>query len=244
MARTVEDAAAMLSVMAGSDMNDVKTALIPFDEIPDYYVAAKRKDISRYRLGIPRNALGDLSPATLESFESIVKQLAADGAKVVDINFPGMTEYSMMSLAEKCDYMAGEFHDAIAKYFSNLITNPNGLTNLEDLRDFVKESEGEEFPERGVQRFEQALEVTRDSVAYNVGRQRALYFAGVGGIEGAFDIDRLDAILVPSEATAANYFAACNGHPQITVPVGFRPQDTEVKKNETGNLTTEAPNMP
>ncbi len=89
---------------------------------------------------------------------------------------------------------------------------------------------------------EQSMACPQDSPSYRDARDRVLSFAG--GIQTALDHERLDSIMVPSGYATANFFAAGDGYPQITVPLGFLPADTQVKMNLTGRLTDEAPNVP
>jgi len=247
IARTVEDAAAMLTIMAGKDVNDRKTDLIPFAAIPDYRAACKQASLSNYRIGIPRHtfdSIDDLHPHQLEIFDSIVEKLRSTGAEIIDVEFPGFEQFSQLQGNEKTEYMSGEFHHAIDEYFSKLATNPNDIRKLEDAIAFLKTTAEEEYETRGAYRLEHTLEVTRESPEYKAAKERAAYFAGEGGIQGALDRHQLDALVLLSDVWCPNYFAACEGHPQISVPLGYMPPDQDIIRNDTGNLVERAPNMP
>jgi amidase len=93
LARSVLDAAALLSVMAGVDEYDNATSLIPNGgKIPDYVKSATRyANLSGIRIGIPRNGFSaDLlyqqvnETAILASFDQAVSVLESLGAEIVD----------------------------------------------------------------------------------------------------------------------------------------------------------------
>lgn len=56
MARTVEDAASLLSVIVWRCPHDSDPNSIPFNEIPDYSSLCSAKASKGVRIGIPRNA--------------------------------------------------------------------------------------------------------------------------------------------------------------------------------------------
>lgn len=244
MARSVADAAVMLSIIAGKDDSDTKTSLIPFTEIPDYKAICEQTDLSSLRLGIPRNSVAKVeSPAILGSFEGLVEKLRPLVAELVEIDFPGQEKFDALSPEEKTDAIAGDFKIAIADYLSKLETNPMSLKDMEGICEFTKNTEGEEYPERGIERLEQTVQRESSSAEFKAAQKVREYLAGEGGIQGALQTYSLDALLVPSKAPA-NYFAACGGFPEITVPLGYKPEDTEVKHNDTGNLVDDGPHIP
>lgn len=244
MARSVADAAAMLGLIAGRDDHDTKTSLIPFADIPDYTAMCKQTDLSGLRLGVPRNSVIKVeSPPIIQDFNNLVDMLKPLVADVVEIDFPGQAKFDALSREEKTDAIAGDFKIAIADYLSKLQTNSNNLQNIEGLCDFTMSTEGEEYPERGVERFEQTAQRDANCAEVQAAQEMRVYLAGEGGIQGALKSHSLDALLVPSKAPA-NYFAACGGFPEITVPLGYKPQDTEVKYNDTGRLVDDGPNIP
>ncbi|KAL2291360.1 hypothetical protein FJTKL_13964 [Diaporthe vaccinii] len=244
MARTVTDAATMLGVIAGKDGGDTKTNLIPFEFIPDYRGACEHTDISSLRVGIPRNSVDKAaSDEILESFWGVVDLLRTRVAEVIEFEFPGQATFDDLSPEKTLDAMAGDFNIAIADYLGKLTNNPDNLQAIEDICELVKSTEGEEYPERNIARLEQAASRVADSAEYMAGQEVRTYLAGDGGIKGALNKHSLDAIVVPSKAPA-NYFAACGGFPQITIPLGYQTADLGVKFNDTGNLVEDGPNIP
>ncbi|OAA62721.1 Amidase [Niveomyces insectorum RCEF 264] len=333
MARTVADAAAMLTVMAGRDPHDPKTNEIPFAVVPDYRAAATTGSVgggggangSAFRVGIPRNLLRKLPRRVLAAFEDRVVAPLRDqhGVVVVDCACPGLVRFLALSPAQQTDYMAGEFHDALPQYLATLAANPQGIDSLAALCAFLKATPGEEYgeddapetktttdedkddeadddadadddgpadtgtttpvrdtpasaapnpsppPRRNIRRLEQTMRITRDSAEFAAARANAAYFAGPGGIQGALDgtstaddgadgadsaghpnnpddiaSPPVDALLLPTSAGTANYFAACEGHPQITIPLAYHGAAAKVKYNPSGRLVDTGPNMP
>lgn len=244
MARTVHDAAVMLGVIAGRDENDEKTASIPFSQIPDYGDACSRSDLSDLRIGIPRNSIAKVDDAAVvKSFCELVEKVRPLVGDLVEFDLAGQDRYDEMTPDQRTDAIAGDFKVALSDYLSKLRDNPKQLHTVEDVCEHTKTTEGEEYPERNVSRFEQASNRGLDSVEYKTALETREYLAGEGGIKGAVKKHSLDAIMAPSKGSA-NYFSACGGFPHITIPFGYQPQDVEVKRNDTGNLVDLAPNIP
>lgn len=244
MARNVTDAATMLGVIAGKDEGDTKTNLIPFEFVPDYREACEHTDISSFRVGIPRNSVDKAeSDEILESFWGVVDLLRTQVAEVIEFEFPGQATFDDLSPEKKLDATAGDFNIAIADYLGKLTNNPHNLQGIEDICESIKSTEGEEYPERNIERLEQAASRVAGSAEYMAGQEVRAYLAGDGGIKGALSEYSLDAIVVPSKAPA-NYFAASGGFPQITIPLGYQTADLEVKSNDTENLVEDGPNIP
>lgn len=89
IARTVEDAARVLEVIAGYDPRDAQTAL-SFGRVPDRYVSrgrhAARTQLAGARIGVARELFG-ASPAETESaalIDAAIESLRAQGAVIVD----------------------------------------------------------------------------------------------------------------------------------------------------------------
>jgi aspartyl-tRNA(Asn)/glutamyl-tRNA(Gln) amidotransferase subunit A len=85
MTKTVEDAAAMLRVMAGYDPRDPATIDVP---VPNYTRAVGR-DIKGLRVGLPTNYFFDgLDKEVDETVRKAIKALEGLGASVNDVSFP------------------------------------------------------------------------------------------------------------------------------------------------------------
>jgi aspartyl-tRNA(Asn)/glutamyl-tRNA(Gln) amidotransferase subunit A len=85
LAHTVEDAAIMLSVIAGHDPMDSTSANVP---VPDY-VSEMKKPVRGMKLGIPKEYFGEGLDAEVRSgVEAAIQQLAAQGAEITPISLP------------------------------------------------------------------------------------------------------------------------------------------------------------
>ncbi len=90
-ARTVEDTARLLGVMAGHDPLDSTSMNVP---VPDY-VAALSGDIHGLRVGVPKEYFIDgMQPAVEQAVRAAIEQLKALGAQIVEISLP-YTDYAM-----------------------------------------------------------------------------------------------------------------------------------------------------
>ncbi|MCW8944987.1 MAG: Asp-tRNA(Asn)/Glu-tRNA(Gln) amidotransferase subunit GatA [Sedimenticola sp.] len=136
MARTAEDAAAMLQVMAGFDTRDSTSAEQP---VPDY-TAGLNDDIAGLRIGVPREYLGGgLDPAIEASIQLALAEYKRLGAELVEISLPntelGVPTYYVVAPAE-CSSNLSRF-DGVR--FGHRCSEPK------DLEDLYKRSRGEGF---------------------------------------------------------------------------------------------------
>jgi aspartyl-tRNA(Asn)/glutamyl-tRNA(Gln) amidotransferase subunit A len=86
IARTVEDAAALLQVIAGHDPED---PLSRFDPVPRYSQALSG-DITSVRVGVPRSYFFErLMPDVESAVRAAIRRLEELGAQIVDVDLPG-----------------------------------------------------------------------------------------------------------------------------------------------------------
>lgn len=248
MARTVKDAAYILSAIAGPDPNDNYTSAIPCAKVPDYVAACDYFALRGKRIGVPRNLMNitgyeELAPI-IPVFNAALDVLRAAGAIVVDnITLPGY------DLGNEGDYetsvLNGDFVTDVARYFTQLAYNPNNITSLAELQDFTQNKTQEDWPERDTKIWQQSIETFPDgniSPAVWDALQKQLYNAGPLGITGALANYSLDALVVPTAFSSS--MPARLGSPIVTVPLGRYPSDTQVKLNGFGTLNATAPNVP
>jgi aspartyl-tRNA(Asn)/glutamyl-tRNA(Gln) amidotransferase subunit A len=87
MARTVEDLALALQVLAGHDPADPASARVP---VPDY-AAGLGSGLRGTRIGVPRHfALAIVDPEVARALEAALAHLAAAGASVRDVVIPAL----------------------------------------------------------------------------------------------------------------------------------------------------------
>lgn len=161
MARTVKDAAYLLSVIAGSDPKDNYTSASPFGENPPNYVAAcKKMGLKGKRLGVLKNILDLHKDVTSEPafavFNETLEILRAAGAEIVeDVYFPGINPIVSHGWAGRVT--GQDFLTDLPRYLANLKTNPNNITTLAELRDFTQDYPAEGFPNRATQSWDRVL---------------------------------------------------------------------------------------
>ncbi|QQL44982.1 Asp-tRNA(Asn)/Glu-tRNA(Gln) amidotransferase subunit GatA [Sulfuriroseicoccus oceanibius] len=91
MTRSVEDAALMLNVMAGSDIQDSTSAQI---DVPDY-TAGLDGDLNGLRVGVPKEFFGEGLDADVKaSVDAAIAKLEELGAEIVEVSLPH-TEYAV-----------------------------------------------------------------------------------------------------------------------------------------------------
>jgi aspartyl-tRNA(Asn)/glutamyl-tRNA(Gln) amidotransferase subunit A len=107
LTRTVRDAAAMLSVIAGPDRADATTAP---EAVPDF-VSALTGDVRGTRIGVPRDLVGEgVDPEVSTAFAASLDVLAARGAAIVDVELPNARHaipvYYLIATAEASSNLA------------------------------------------------------------------------------------------------------------------------------------------
>jgi aspartyl-tRNA(Asn)/glutamyl-tRNA(Gln) amidotransferase subunit A len=107
LARSVEDAALALSVVAGHDPADATSSRLP---VPDF-VAALRAPRQRWRVGVPWSFLEQgVEPGSLGLFRDAMRALEALGASVVDVALPmlphAVAAYYLVATAEASSNLA------------------------------------------------------------------------------------------------------------------------------------------
>jgi aspartyl-tRNA(Asn)/glutamyl-tRNA(Gln) amidotransferase subunit A len=85
LARTAEDCALLLGLMAGADPNDPTAAAEP---VPDY-VAATRESIKGLKIGVPAAFyVDDLDPEVARILDETIAVLKREGADIVQVELP------------------------------------------------------------------------------------------------------------------------------------------------------------
>lgn len=229
MARSVEDAALMLSVMAGEDPADPATAAA--DRHKADYLAGLDGDLSGLRLGVLRFAVGE-NPEINEVFAAALEDLEAAGAELVEID-----EYETGEAFGKSFYvLQAEFKSALGDYLADAAP---GVT-ARSLEDLITFNEGEGTRELAL--FDQDIFALSQATG---GMEAEKYKTAVAalrtaardeGIHFLLDEYDVDVLIAPSRppaflvdavhgdhypgGTGADYLAAIAGTPNMTVPMG------------------------
>lgn len=253
LARTVRDAAYILSAIAGEDPYDNYTSAIPFkNRIPDYVKACNINALKGARIGVARNLLDALygtntitnasSSADLVAFNSALDVLRHAGATVVEgANFTAVQQW--LSSSSETDGLEADFIVNVKQYFDALTHNPNKIDTLAELRAFTHNFPPEDWPDRDTAVWDDALALgyNNTSPQFWPVHLENLEIGGPGGILGALERDKLDAVVALTSVSSS--FPALVGSPIISVPLGFWPPGTPVV-NETRGLIGKAPGIP
>lgn len=112
MARSVSDAAFLLSYMAGVDVEDPTTSAGPAVPRDGYSISAVggSAPLSGRRLGLPVNAVGELPSALAALFEEALNQARRLGAEIVEVALPPVPQ--SLLLGDKVE--VGSYHQQFA----------------------------------------------------------------------------------------------------------------------------------
>jgi amidase len=230
MTRTVEDAAIVLSVIAGSDPLDAATAEADARKV-DYRAALDAGSLRGVRIGVMRFSMG-YSPDTDAVFEANLAKMREAGAVIVDIT-EGPDE-DAMGTAELEVLMFELKHDLNA-YLASTDPAQVATRTLADVIAF-NERTPRELALFGQDLFIRAEATTAlDDPAYVEARATSLRLAGAEGIDRLMREHDVIALIAPTTGPAwttdvtngdhyggaASTMPAIAGYPHLTVPMGF-----------------------
>ncbi len=231
MGRTVTQTAALLTVIAGTDLADPATAQA--DARKTDYVAALSADALRgARIGILRGA-PTLTPDTEALFEKALTALRGAGATLVEVQPLEAAQRDELNNAEGAALRA-EFHAAIDAYLATAAPQVRSRT-LADLVAFNAASPAE-MALFGQETFEAALKSPPLSdPAYVALRATATRLAGPEGLDRMMAQAGVEAIVAPTAGPGAvidpvngsrylgspSTLPAVAGYPHLTVPMGL-----------------------
>jgi amidase len=230
LARTVADAAALLTALAGYDPDDPATA--PLKERPpvDYTRFLDAGSLKGVRIGVMRHFAG-FHEKVDAAFEQALRTLRAHGAVLID---PADIPTAEKLEADEQIVLQYEFKDGINRYLAT--RQGRGPRTLAELITYNNEHAATEMPYFGQEIFIQsnARGPLTDPV-YVEARDRAKRLAGPEGIDAALAKDHLDALIAPTLGPAwttdlvnGDHFLGGNvstapavaGYPHVTVPMG------------------------
>ena len=231
MARTVADAAALLSVLCASDARDPAT----------HEATSNARDYTRFltldglrgkRLGVLRNHFGGRNDLVSAVIEQALEVLKAQGATLVDL--AGLPNEASFGRSE-FNVLLYEFKAGLAAYLAEFApTSPH--KTLADIVEFNKL-----HADRVMPYFKQEIMVRAlakgglDSKEYIDALANGRKLTREEGIDKALKENNVDALIAPSASPAwltdfirgdfagsgFSAAAAVAGYPHITVPAGF-----------------------
>jgi len=229
MARSVADAAAMLTAIAGSDMRDpaTKDADKHRANYTKFLVASSLRGT---RVGVVRKLAG-VSSDVERVFDASIAALKAAGAVIVDpVELPNQGKYD----DEENIVLQYEFKADVDAYLATLAANVK-TRSLASLIEFDKAHADREMPWFGQETFEQSqARGDLDEKIYKDALTKSKSLAGTEGIDAALTKDKLDVLIAPTGGPAwvtdlvngdhytggSSTPAAVAGYPAITVPMG------------------------
>ncbi|KAI0786932.1 amidase signature enzyme [Abortiporus biennis] len=240
MCRSVADAAAILTVIAGKDPLDNYTLAQP-PIIPDYTKALNKSALNGIRVGVARKFAVSADPYVIASFNATLDIFRGLGAVVVDpADLPSSEE--ILEGRNETIVSGTDLKFGINKYISELVDVPTGVKNISDLIAFnTAHADQELIPPywEDQSTFERVQSRVRDqdyyrAIAFNkeLGRTR--------GIDAALQKHGVDVLIAPTGEICRP--AAIAGYPIITVPLGFFPAETPLSPAKPIRYT--GPNMP
>jgi len=246
--RSLTDAAAVLSVIAGPDPNDNFTLAQPLP-VPNFSLAVKNTNALRgARIGVPRkvftnDTITGNDPFVNVVFEQAIQTIRGLGATVVDPADLPTAEQIAVSNNETI-VLDIDFKIQLNKYFESLLANPSGVRSLADLIAFNNANAALEEPVNFTDQSE--LIESQQTNGMNSTYFQALAFdkelGGTNGIDAVLKMHNLDALILPAPGLTT-VPAAIAGYPIITVPLGFYPDNVTI--GSAGPLTLyPAPGVP
>ncbi|KAJ3835838.1 amidase signature enzyme [Lentinula raphanica] len=246
MTRSVEDAAIVLSIIAGEDPNDRRTLSQP-RPVPDYPKALDINTLHGKRIGVPRSSIPSgpendnaLPQSMLTTFNESLRIIESLGATILDpANLPSAEQIN--TLDHLVLYV--DFKIELNEYLAALKEVPTGVRTLADVIRFNEDHPDLELPEG----YSDQSELVRSEAtegrdeAYGRALARNAELGATRGIDSVLEEYRLDALVVPAKGTHTP--AAIAGYPTVTVPLGFFPEDEPIKYDGT-NVAYPAPGMP
>ena len=228
MARTVRDAAFLLSAMTGNDVEDAATSNAPAATI-DYSANLAADGLNGKRIGVIRNHVGAGSnPGVEKMLGNILDEIRAQDAVLIDdlnIEMPGVR-------SAKRTVLSYEFKADLASYFKR--SNATFET-LADIIAFNMENSETVMPIFAQERMLEAEESGNlDDEAYKNALQISKQVSQAS-LNEAFADHSLDAIIAVTNGPAwmidhangdsshigSSSYAAVSGYPAVTVPAGF-----------------------
>ncbi len=233
MTRSVADAAALLTVLAGSDPRDSATARADAQRPRDYTAFLRNERLSGLCIGVVRERLMGYSTHADRVAEEALKALKELGAVIVDNVKPPPALAADLGNAEY-EVLLYEFKADLEAYFASI---PGAqVKTLADLMAFNDRNREREMPYFGQEIV--ALAAAKGPLttpAYRTALARCRRFARTEGIDAMMNTQRLDALFAPTGTPAwvsdlvngdsvgggSSTLAAVAGYPHITVPAGF-----------------------
>lgn len=260
MARSVTDAAIVMSVMAGTDAADLFT-LASLGKVPDdHYLGALKKDgLKGARIGVLRDLFGKekADKPAVELIEKAIAKLKEQGATVIDPLDPGVDLWATLRDTSAGN---GEYKQSINAYFaargsatpvknlSELIASGGYLGRLKKMyeesnsigemtynADYIGRYKGKQVIRERMMALMQEWQLDAVVYPFETKPARTIEEAAPNAGETAVDNERNN-----RAAGGGNRLSTVSGLPTIVVPVGFNTDGVGVSLEILGKLYDEA----
>ena len=231
MARTVSDAAVLLSVLTGLDGRDETTKQSAGRTASDYTRFLDPRGMDGARIGVARNYLG-FHASVDRLMEDAIEVMKGLGAVVID---PADVESRGQYGGSGLEVLLYEFKAGLNTYLASL-QDDVAVRSLQELIRFNETHKDSEMPYFGQEILQMAQERgDLSSPEYRRALQKVRRLSRDDGIDATLGQHRLDAIIAPSGGPAwltdwingdpssggSSSPAARAGYPNVTVPMGF-----------------------
>ncbi len=231
MARTVADAAALLTALAGVDPEDAITAESRGRASADYTQFLDASGLKGARIGVPRKFFGfnDQVDKLINEAVEVMRKL---GATIVD---PAEIETAGKFDDTELEVLLYELKADLNKYLTSL--GPRApVRSLKEVIEFNERNAAREMPYFGQDLFIKAeAKGPLTSKEYLEALAKNQKLAGAEGIDAAMSKHKLDAMVAPTggppwptDLVNGDHFtggystpSAVAGYPHITVPAGY-----------------------
>ena len=229
MARTVRDAAILLTALAGADPKDPATKDAPS---MDFARDLETATLKGARIGVARRGLSGYHAPTDAIFETAIATLRDAGAELVDpADIPHLREFGRAEY----EVLLYEFKDGLNRYLAEFAPGAQ-VASLEELIAFNERERDRELPFFGQETLERAqAKGPLTEQAYIDALAQCRRLAREEGLPALLANERLDAVIAPTTAPAAVIdllygdrsiggsarAAAVSGCPHVTLPAGY-----------------------
>jgi amidase len=229
MARSVTDAAVLLSAIAGADPDDPATADSAGHVARDYTAFLDRGALAGKRIGVWRDVTGGRSPETDAVFDQFIATLRRAGATPVEVSLPLQDEIN----DNEFPALLAEFKRDINAYLR--ATPGRHPADLAGLIAFNDQHAATELRFFGQEIFDLAQDAPGTDDPSHVAQRTTATSAARHSIDDTLASLRLDAIAAPTNSPAwvttlgegddflfgSSGPAAVAGYPSVSVPMGF-----------------------
>jgi amidase len=230
MARTVADAAALLSALTGVDPRDAATTASRAHAAKDYLQFLDPGGLKGARIGVARKSFG-LAPPVEKVFKAALEEMKSHGAVIIDpADIPTAGKFDRAEM----QVLLYEFKAGLNAYLASAAPNVKTRT-LAALIEFNDANRDREMPFFAQELFVNAQKKgSLASLEYRKARQDCIRLSRTLGIDAVMKQHRLDAIVAVTNGPAwltdlvngdrftggSSTPAAVAGYPSITVPIG------------------------